>query len=317
MTASSAVLSFTDPYPFQAAIHGAQLELLLTKKGDFRAELTKITLKRLWMQRGDESLSRVSRGAISPHRVAITFMTDSDQPECRHCGTDVSPEQIIVNDLNLMHRQTFAACRWGSVSMRSDDLAAASEALVRRPVAPPPVTVVIRPPRALLSRLLRLHNAAGRLARTAPDILANPHVGRALENAVTHAMVMCLNESVEIERSVSAQRHAAIMAKVEEFLSKHESSPLYLVDICAAAGVSERTLRMCCREQLGMGPIRYLWLRRMHLTRKALARAAPGTSTVTRIAGDHGFWELGRFAVEYRALFGASPLETLRCASPV
>ena len=60
-----------------------------------------------------------------------------------------------------------------------------------------------------------------------------------------------------------------------------------------------------------MGPIRYLTLRRMHLVRRALLRADSST-TVTRIATDHGFWELGRFSVAYRTLFGETPSESLR-----
>jgi AraC-like DNA-binding protein len=53
-------------------------------------------------------------------------------------------------------------------------------------------------------------------------------------------------------------------------------------------------------------------LRRMHLVHRALLRADPSKSTVTRIITDHGFWELGRFSVSYRALFGESPSETLQ-----
>ena len=64
-----------------------------------------------------------------------------------------------------------------------------------------------------------------------------------------------------------------------------------------------------------MGPIRYLWLRRMHLTRRALLQASPATATVTALATDHGFWELGRFASEYRALFGETPVASLRRAT--
>jgi hypothetical protein len=49
----------------------------------------------------------------------------------------------------------------------------------------------------------------------------------------------------------------------------------------------------------------------MHLARRALIQTAPGTATVTDIATASG-WELGRFAVEYRALFGEAPSASLR-----
>jgi AraC-like DNA-binding protein len=40
--------------------------------------------------------------------------------------------------------------------------------------------------------------------------------------------------------------------------------------------------------------------------------ADPTLRTVTEIVTEHGFWELGRFSVEYRALFGESPSTSLR-----
>lgn len=309
---SSAVLNFTDPYPYQTAVRGAQLEFLPTEKGDFRAELTKINLRKLWMQRGDESLPRIFHGTVSANRAAIGFLTDSDQPEIRHCGTSVSPSEIIVDDGNEMHRQSTAACRWGSMSLTHEALAAAGKALAGRPVMRPSFTKVVRPAPERMSRLLALHETAGRLAKIAPDILSNPQVGRALENALVHAMIMCLTENTCVERSSATQRHSFVMARLDEFLSAHETVVLYVAEICAAINVSERTLRACCQEHLGMGPMRYLWLRRMHMARHALLLAAPGTSTVTRIAADHGFWEFGRFSVEYHALFGETPLAALR-----
>jgi AraC-like DNA-binding protein len=50
----------------------------------------------------------------------------------------------------------------------------------------------------------------------------------------------------------------------------------------------------------------------MHLARRALLRADASAATVTMVATDHGFWELGRFSVEYRGLFGESPSASLR-----
>jgi AraC-like DNA-binding protein len=107
-------------------------------------------------------------------------------------------------------------------------------------------------------------------------------------------------------------RRARAISRFEDYLAAKPCEPLYLSEICAAIGVSERTLRDCCHDHLGMGPHRYLWLRRMHLARRALRDADPERTSVTEIATAHGFWELGRFSVEYRNLFDESPSMTLR-----
>jgi transcriptional regulator GlxA family with amidase domain len=114
------------------------------------------------------------------------------------------------------------------------------------------------------------------------------------------------------KRTGNVRRHSAIVARLEEFLEANLDRPLHLAEICLAIGVAERTLRHACEEYLGMGPIRYVSLRRMNIVRYALLRADPSRATVTRIATDHGFWELGRFSVTYRSLFGETPSETLR-----
>lgn len=97
-----------------------------------------------------------------------------------------------------------------------------------------------------------------------------------------------------------------------EFLTAHPNRPLCLAEICAALHVAERTLRVACAEHLGMGPIRYLTLHRMHKVRYALLSADASNTTVTSVAMEHGFGELGRFSVAYRSLFRESPSETLR-----
>jgi AraC-like DNA-binding protein len=102
------------------------------------------------------------------------------------------------------------------------------------------------------------------------------------------------------------------MRRLEEALLANSDRTLYLTELCSVAGASARTLLACCQEHVGMGPIRYLWLRRMHLARRALQMADPATSTVTEIATDYGFWELGRFSVAYRELFGETPSASLR-----
>ncbi len=310
---AGSVLTFSDPDRYQAAISPAQVELLVTTKGECRAALTGIKLRRLWLQRGRESLPRVANATVKADRLALFFLASADQAATHHSGRVLAFGEIVASAAgSAQHLRTEGPCHWATLSMTRDDLTAAGHALVGRDLIEPSVTQYLRPSLPLVSRLLNLHQAAGQLARSAADILAQPEVTRALEHALVHAMIMCLTENTGVERSIATQRHSVIMARFEEFLATHDPVPLYVAEICTAIGVSERTLRACCQEQLGMGPIRYLWLRRMHLTRYALVQAAPGTSTVTRIAADHGFFELGQFSIEYRTLFGETPSATLR-----
>ena len=113
---------------------------------------------------------------------------------------------------------------------------------------------------------------------------------------------------------VPACERAALVRRAQQYLKEYAREPVYVLDLCGATGVSERTLRDAFLEQCGMWPIRYLKLRRVHQARRALRCAAPETTSVKAVAMDNGFWDLGRFAVEYRRLFGESPSATLRAA---
>ena len=55
----------------------------------------------------------------------------------------------------------------------------------------------------------------------------------------------------------------------------------------------------------------YIKARRLNAARRALAAAGPKRFSVTRIAMENGFTHLGRFSVDYRRHFGASPKQTL------
>jgi AraC-like DNA-binding protein len=107
-------------------------------------------------------------------------------------------------------------------------------------------------------------------------------------------------------------RRRQIVARFLAVLNTLPARQIQLPLICQRLGVSDRVLRHHCAVQLGMGPQRYATLHRMMLARAALTRG--GTATVTEVATAHGFDELGRFSVRYRALFGEKPSSTLRRA---
>jgi AraC-like DNA-binding protein len=308
----SKVLSFPDSFSYQTNIRAADLEIIPTARGEFRAELTQVCLNQLSMQRARENLARICVGTVTPYRRVVGFLTDANQPPLKHNGKDVMWGDIIVNDGNVMHRRTESRCAWGSMSLALDDFGAACRAVTGYELPRGTSTYVARPSPALMSRLLNVHERVGLMSRTDPDLLGSPEVARAFEQQLIHLMVRCLTDGEPLKFTAGLNRRRSIVTRFEEFLEANPGRAIYLTEICAALGVAERTLRGACEERLGMGPIRYLTLRRMYDARRTLLESDPSETSVTRIATDHGFWELGHFSIAYRSLFGETPSQSLR-----
>ena len=103
-----------------------------------------------------------------------------------------------------------------------------------------------------------------------------------------------------------------VVARAEALLQEHQDEPISIAALSEAVGVSERTLRNAFTDVYRQSPKRYLVTRRLQAVRHALRAAATPGATVTGIATEHGFFELGRFALKYKAAFGESPSHTLR-----
>lgn len=110
----------------------------------------------------------------------------------------------------------------------------------------------------------------------------------------------------------SCSSRLKVVARAEAVLQKHRDEPITIAALSEAVGVSERTLRNAFTDVYRQSPKRYLVTRRLLAVRHALRAAATPGATVTGIATEHGFFELGRFALKYKAAFGESPSHTLR-----
>ncbi len=307
-----AVQTYADPHEYQSSVRATDVTVLLTGRGRFQAKLTRMDLHRLWMRSGETSLPYIMRGAWANHRCIVSFLTGPEPTAYQHNGLELWPGSILVNPLGTEFYRRSTGRRCGSMSLAPDELAATGRALVGREIAAPIATQMVRPPPEAMMRLLRLYDTAEKLAETAPEILTHPEVARAMEDELVRAMVRCLVDGDPVGSEKSRGQRESVMRRFERVLEENQDTPTHLTDVCTAIGVSARALRMHCQEHLGISPHRYLWLRRMHQARRALALADATAKTVTEIAIDHGFWELGRFSVAYKRLFNESPSATLR-----
>ena len=305
---SSAVRTFADPDDYAAAIRASRAELTVTGRGHFTANHTRIDLHRLWMQRFSDNLPRIVHSAIFAGRAIISFRTQPG-PNPVWGGVEFQMTNII-NGGEVFQRSSGPA-RYATMSLPVDEMVSVGAAIAGCDLAPPKDALTLTPLPSTMETLGRLNAAAGRLAEEAPELIANPNVARGLEQALIEAMVTCLDTRQHRDNSLAQGQHAIIMRRFRRVVEENPEQPLYIPEICRTIRVPSRTLRMVCQEHLGMGPKCYLVLRRMHLARQALRDAAPKATTVTDIARRFGFWQLGRFAVEYQSLFGESPSATL------
>lgn len=308
---SSEVRSFTDPGEFAAAIRGASIEISDVSRGDFVAGITRIDFDHLWMQGFSEEVPRLIHSADAGARVKFAFHTRPG-PALRRGGAEVNASSIARVARNHSYFQrSFGPTCWGAISLPQDDLPSI-EAAIGRDLTPPTDEVIVTPPPDAMTRLQHLHLAAGQVAEHAPELLAHSEAARGLEQALLDALLACLKTEDVRDCTFPQRRHQSIMRRFYAALEADPDRPLYVLELAQAICVPVRTLSVCCHEQLGIGAKQYLMLRRMHLVRRALRMADPTTTTVTEIATQYGFWQFGRFAGEYRSLFGELPSATLR-----
>ncbi len=298
-------ISFTDPDAFfETLAPDLTTRSSIIGRGTYRVEMKYIDLDNLRLSWFAEQLPRLAHSALMPGFHAIQFLTHAGQPSYV-CGLEARVGDLVMLKAGAeAHSRIGAGQRSARILVAHDELAETAEALLGREVKALSFTHRFTPAAPLMSWLMGLHE------RTLEQIKpTHPEVTRAVRGAIMHALISCI-DAAPVEHG--RHSYAAIMRRFEQYIEANSDRPLYVMDLCKAVGVSDRTLRTCCCEYLGMGPKRYLWLRRMYQARQALRSADPRTATVTDVAMNYGFGELGRFAVTYRALFGESPSTTLR-----
>ena len=308
----SGTFAFDDPDDFRDSLRRAGIELHLTVCGDFKARQTRVELPHLTLLRSSEERPRVAYASLAPDRVFITFAMQPGQPLMWGGIALQSGDVVFHSRSEHMHQRTAGPCHWVSISQTPEHLAACGKALTGRELAAPPAGRVLRLRASTLAPLRRLHADACRLVEKKPELTAHPEVVHALEQDLIHALVACLEAGADCQHVTPKRYRADVMRQFEKALAAVPECPPSLPELCKTIGVPERSLRLYCAEFLGKTPIQYSRLQRLGKVRAALRRTDPATANVSDIARRYGFHQPGRFAAQYRAVFGEAPSTTRR-----
>ena len=195
------------------------------------------------MQRFSDNLPRVGHSATMAGRAIFSFRTEPG-PSLLAGGMEMQPTSIVRHSEGQnYHRRSSGFASYGGMSLPVEEMAAVGEAMAAVDLTPPRDAMLITPPPAAMTRLQRLHAAAGHLAENAPEMIAHPETARGLEQLLIHALVECLSLGEASEDRLALRRHATIMRRFRRAVEETPDQALYIPELCKAIGVSGRTLR--------------------------------------------------------------------------
>ena len=153
-------------------------------------------------------------------------------------------------------------------------------------------------------------------AESAPEIFNDNHWARHGAQVEFMDSLFATIESCDPDETVDTDKkgrsYSQIVRKCEDYTLNLDGRRPYLSELCATANVSERTLQYAFRDIMGMSPLTYLHRLRLHRARDELRKAKGGSTTVTEVAMNWGFWHFGEFSRAYKNCFGEVPSSTLR-----
>jgi AraC family ethanolamine operon transcriptional activator len=141
-------------------------------------------------------------------------------------------------------------------------------------------------------------------------VLEKEHPSAGSEEVILDALTTAIIGRPFRKPRMTTIRIEATIAKSLEFIQGEADNAIRVEDICRVVEINERNLRRHFHEYFGMSPNHYLKLRQLNAVRRAIR--ADSSPSITKLLALHGVTEFGRFAGEYKALFGETPSETAR-----
>lgn len=235
---------------------------------------------------------------------AALVVVESQRPGARWSGQEMTGEHVALSRHELDLRTTGPTALFAIAvdeqqlqSNYSDSLDAADlfDALKGTDVSHHPAT-------------------ATRVRRVVRTICSRPG---APQTAIAGALIPLLAETLKTVDSYSvkptehSKRRFAAVRACEAFMRENLDKRMTMLDVSRYVGMRSRSLINAFEAVTGISPMEYLKRLRLSEVRRALIRADRSNAQIMDVAMDWGFWHMGHFSRDYRAMFGELPSQTL------
>jgi AraC family ethanolamine operon transcriptional activator len=298
------------------AIQGSHVEVMQLGRGKFRGTLSHVGIGDFSLSIGSFSTGVRTQRVSTDDKLVIGMLLNSVD-RVTHWSFDMRPADVLIMPPSTEHDGSFhGAASYAAIRLdhaevavlfkgepRLSDPATWCEKGHYRTESPVGMAATRRLP-LIVSRLAHLQatltdNAADFWKRTIIDAMTGPMI-----------------HSLAPDTRGSFPSAMQLVRKTEDYLEAAGPQPVHISEICAELNVSRRTLHRAFFDFLGVGPVTFLRHKRLCAVHSILKDSNPETVTVSQVAMQQGFVELGRFSHYYHSLFGEYPSETLGVRRP-
>lgn len=145
------------------------------------------------------------------------------------------------------------------------------------------------------------------------DMAANPLIAGTAQRHLAACILAAYPNTAQTESS-SVDRHDSaepLLRKAISFIEDNAHRDISLRDIAEAVHVTPRAVQYMFRKHRDRTPMQYLRELRLHYAHLDLVAGNPSTISVRTAATRWGFAHMGRFAANYRQIYGQPPQTTL------
>ena len=299
-----------DPDVMRVAIQDGALEHVQLEAGQFRGQIAHTGTADSRVDWGCYNLSLLARGDLSRDMVTITMALQGQGDWRVHGRGAMSGDIVLFPERGELLAVLPPQAQWLSVQVPRQRLEAAG-LTVRACMGGQASRIRVGPEPELQRTLADVRPVLA--PSNSLQMCDKRSVGHAHDQLIAALLSQLARHSPAGDAGLplSPGERWHVVRRAEQYLQDCGQPSVRVEELCMAACTSLSRLERAFRDTFGVSPRRYLTLRRLAAVRRELLRRESETS-VTEVATRWGFFHLGRFSQDYKALFGEMPSQTAR-----
>ncbi|MEW9835808.1 AraC family transcriptional regulator [Mesorhizobium marinum] len=299
--------STNDPVLYEAAIRPWELNVDLRRSGLFECSIEYLKFDGIAIYRDRYRHDMRLQGMTPPHTLTIAVPISGVTDESAFWGRSVDPRCVYStfhNEIDSVTAQNYDQFILLIDTEARQELAGIVDWFSS---AKPSVSRNLQSLRAAASffRLLL------KLSRD-PKVVGDAAIADRLRSDLIFALTQALFQQPNATSTVIGKRESRAIADMYDWIMSTGDLVVTVGQLCANAGIHERTLERAVRAKFDCTVQDLLRRMRIHEARRRLLYADRTETSVTEASYDLGFYDGGRFARDYKRMFGELPYQTLK-----